>query len=661
MNEADEREPVAASADEERRGRRRLRRLVAAAVAVLVLSILALSVASALGVRRSLEDGRSALASGRASFVEGDTVGAGAAFARAGEAFRTAARRARSPWLSLVGAIPFLGRTPDTVRAIADAGVGTAEAANGLAVAIADLPGGLGALAPTAGTFPIDRVTGLTGAVERAARLTSEALRSLEGARSGFVLPVVASARDAALTQLEDLDRQLRAGALILRGLPAFLGADGPRRYFLGASNPAELRGSGGLIGAYAILTIDRGRISVSDFRATESLPRLSVGDVPAPSAEYSRNFDFFRNGVGFWLNINMSPDFPLDARAIWLAFRQATGESLDGVIVADPYALQALMRVTGPVEVAKTGLRVTERDIVPFVTNRAYALFQTNAERKAVLGRVAGSVLLSFLEQTGDPRSRLRAAQAAFGDGHVKVWSADPSMERGLALTTTGAAFRPPGTDAISVVTNSFSGTKLDFYQRRSITYDVQLGPQEAATATLVADLANDSPTSGFPPYVIGPYKSFSRVPGENVALVHLYCDRGCALLSATEGGRPVSLRRFEQDGYPFVEDYVRTASGDSARIATNLFLPNAWSGGSTGGRYELSFVGQTTIRPIDLRVVIHPPDGMAFTSASGGLRPTGEDLVYQGSPRGNLDLEATFAPSIPLRIWRTITNATP
>ena len=39
---------------------------------------------------------------------------------------------------------------------------------------------------------------------------------------------------------------------------------------------------------------------------------------------------------------------------------------------------------------------------------------------------------------------------------------------------------------------------------------------------------MLNDSPTSGFPPYVIGPYKDYSTQAGENVAVVDLYCDRG-------------------------------------------------------------------------------------------------------------------------------------
>ena len=385
-------------------------------------------------------------------------------------------------------------------------------------------------------------------------------------------------------------------------------------------------------------------------------MPRLNVADVASPSPEFSRNWDFYRADVGFWLSINMTRDFPLAANAIWLAYREATGQTLDGVLVADPFALQALMRVTDPISVGSTGTTLTAHNIVPFVTNEAYALFDTNEQRKLVLGHVAEAVLHGFLQARGSALPRMRALLDAFAGGHVEAWSADPAMQQGLAMTSVGGAFRPSGTDAISVVTNSASGTKLDFYQQRTVTYDVHLGPEGTATASLSVDLLNDSPTSGFPSYVIGPYKTYSTQPGENVAVVDLYCDVGCVLQGATQGGRSVELGRYEQEGYPFFEDYVRTPSGETASIAADLLLTQAWTGSDTGGTYRLSFLGQTTIRPTHVRVVITPPDGMRFTSSGGGFSRDGDRLVYEGQPAGNLDLEATFAPALPVRIWREV-----
>jgi hypothetical protein len=642
-----------------RRRRRRLVSLTVAALAVALLVVLGLGGLSALGVRRDLQQGRDALSQGRSALLAGDAAAARDDFGRAEDAFRSAAHGSRSIGLTIAGWIPFLGNTPDAIRAVSDAGLETADAAVGLTGAVADLPGGLGSLAPTTDGIPIDRLAGLAEATARADELIGRALATLEAAPTGLVLSPVASARTDARDQLVTLHRQLHAGSLMLQKLPSFLGADGPRRYFFGASNPAELRGTGGLIGAYAILTFENGRMSFSDFLPTWALPAVKLADFPSPSPEYSKNFDFYLGRSSFWVNLNMTPDFPLAAEAIWGAYRTATGETLDGVIVADPFALKALMHVTPPVAVGRTGIEVTEDNIVPFVSNQAYALFATTQERKLVLGRVAEAVVQGFLDEKGKDLPRLQALLDAFGDGHVKAWSVDPSMEAGLALTSVGGAFDPSGTDVISVVTNSASGTKLDFYQQRTVTYDVHLGPGGTATADLRLDLLNDSPTSGFPEYVIGPFKTFSTQPGENVAIVDLYCDVGCVLRGATRDGRTVELGGYQQNGYPFFKDYVRTPSGDTATVTAGLLLTQAWDGDEMGGTYRLSFIGQTTIRPTAVKVVIEPPDGMRFTSASDELSRQGDRLVYEGSPAGNIDLQASFAPSLPVRLWREIVRA--
>jgi len=92
--------------------------IAGAAIGVVLVVTLALAGASALGVRGHLEQGRAALSRGRSAFVGGDAAAAKAQFANAGVAFHAAADEARSPWLTVAGVIPLLGRTPDAVRAI---------------------------------------------------------------------------------------------------------------------------------------------------------------------------------------------------------------------------------------------------------------------------------------------------------------------------------------------------------------------------------------------------------------------------------------------------------------------------------------------------------------------------------------------------------------
>jgi hypothetical protein len=642
---------------EQRRRGRVVWLILGAIVTLLVLDLVLVGIGS-LAARRHLEDGRDALEAGKIALRDGDVDEAATSFDDARAAFRAAAAETSTLWYRLAGAIPVLGRTTDTVSAISEAGVRAADAAFAIAAALAEVPGGLGGLAPIGGTIPLEPLGGLTTALDVASGLADRALQTLESSPSSLVLGPVASARADALEAIRPVARQLEAGKAILHGLPGFLGEDGPKRYFFGAANPAEERGTGGLIGAYAILTIDHGALSFSGFQPVQSLPPLGPESWRSPSQEYIDNVGFYWEAIDFWLNTNITADFPLAAGTIAMSYEEATGEHLDGVIVADPFALQALMRVTGPVQVHSAGVRVAPDRIVRFVSNEAYALFDTNEERKAVLGEVAADVLVRFLATSGDDLARQRALVRAFDDGHVKTWTTDAAMQEGLAETEAGGAFRPDGTDAIALVTNSAVGGKLDFWQHRSIDYDVELGEGGTARATLSASIVNDAPTAGYPRYVIGPNEGYTEHPGDNLALIHLYTDEGAVLRAGKRDGRAVDLDRFEQDGHPYFDDYVLTTAGETSVVEASLDLPRAWEGNSSGGTYQLSFVDQVTIHAAELRVTIALPDGMHATALSDALRVEGGKVVYEGTPDGNLDLEVSFAPTLPVRIWRDLTR---
>src|SRR5437899_1049845 len=157
----------------------------------------------------------------RSALLAGNAQAASKGFASAESDFSSAASRSRSIWLRGFAAIPFVGRTPDAVTAIADAGLDTAAAGKILSDAVGSMPDGLGSLAPQNGTIPIGRLTSLTGSVSRADSLTTGALARLQSISTGhLVLGPVADARDRALEQIGQIQKQLHAAHPILPGLP---------------------------------------------------------------------------------------------------------------------------------------------------------------------------------------------------------------------------------------------------------------------------------------------------------------------------------------------------------------------------------------------------------------------------------------------------------
>jgi Protein of unknown function (DUF4012) len=629
------------------------------ASAALMVAILMLVVPGTLQLRARLLDGRRAMEQARSALVSGDERRASALFSAARRDFGEAVDESGGGMMGVAGHLPVIGGNVRVVRSIAVAGGTTAQAGKAITNAVDAMPGGLEALAPVQGRIPLERFPALAGAVGRAADLAAAALSEVRSTAGTLgVLSVVEDARWQAETSLRDLDGSISAAAAILERLPAFLGGDRARTYLFGASNPAELRGTGGLIGAYSLLRADDGRLSFSSFRPVQSLPLLDAKALPAPNPDYRRLYDPQRTGDGFWLNANMTPDFPSAAQALETAFAAATGRRVDGVVTADPFALQALLGAVGPVRVPGLGVTVTRPNVVPFLTNRAYARIDDPARRKLVLGQVAETIVERFVAAAGGGRGVGTIARAA-GDGHVLLYANDPRMESGLMATAAGGAFRIPGgrTDLLSVVVNNGAGNKVDYYVDRDVRYDVTLQPNGNGSASTGVTLENHAPTHGPPPYVLGPLKGVTTKPGQDVAILNVYCGR-CALSEASLNDASISPGEDQELGSNFFQDYFTMDPGSTTRADFRYRSTATWSGDGGGGTYTLRFLNQPTIRPTTLAVTIRVPSGMHVTAASDGVVVDGSTASWTGTPGRILTIDLAFEPSLPERLWRALVD---
>jgi Protein of unknown function (DUF4012) len=653
-----------------KRRRPRRRTVVVLALILGVVGLLALSLTITVReVREDLLRGRSAMERGRAELFAGDAEAASDSFREGRQLFDRAENRTSGVAFRAVGWLPIVGRTRDAITAVADSAGTAADAAIVIADAVAESPGGLSGFAPSDGRIPIDRFPPLARAAADADGLMAAAALRLEEAPTSLLLGPVGPARREAQSELRELSGTIHAASVLLKGLPSFMGAEDPRTYFFGAQNPAELRGTGGVIGAFSILRIDAGRFHFSPFVPIHDLAQPPLKSVPSPNEDYTANYDQFRRGGRFWTSINVMPDFPSVAQAILNSYEAATGTRLDGVILADPFAEAALLEATGPVQLPGYDVEIDADNVVAFTTNEAYSLFTDSVRRKEVLGDVARAAFERFVTQPSADRADLAGFLEAASDRHIQVFSEDPVMQRGLIATPVAGALHPPGADddLVSVVVNSGAGSKVDFYQERSITYDVELSEDGSASATLGLTLRNEAPVSGQPPYVIGPFRSLGEgagpilpnlVAGESVALVNVYCGADCVPREARLDGAPVSVGTDVDLGIRYVQHYYSIRSGERRTLRVRWGDPGAWDGNSSGGTYGTTLTNQITIRPSLLSLRIAPPPGMRVVSVSAPLRIEGNSAVYRGEPGPRLDVEIEFGPPLPVRLWRNVTR---
>ncbi|MEE3921709.1 DUF4012 domain-containing protein [Micromonospora sp. BRA006-A] len=115
--------------------------------------------------------------------------------------------------------------------------------------------------------------------------------------------------RDAVValrTELDQLGELTSAADRGARLLPPLLGADGPRTYLLVSQNPAELRATGGMFGAYAVLRAEGGRIRLVKQGSSSELGSF---DPPLKVDEEAKRLWGELPGL-YPADVNLTPDF---------------------------------------------------------------------------------------------------------------------------------------------------------------------------------------------------------------------------------------------------------------------------------------------------------------------------------------------------------------
>lgn len=467
-------------------------------------------------------------------------------------------------------------------------------------------------------------------ALESAVDSLRGAHSQLADAPSWLVHPRIVAASGELEDRLERAVPAVESAHALARALPAFLGVDEQKRYFFGASNPAEMRGTGGFIGAFTVLTVSEGRLQFGEFSEIHDLPHLT-GTVQPPSAEFAARYDRY-GGAGSWLSLNVTPEFPEAARA-YVNLYEATGAGppLDGMIVTDPFAMAALVRVTGPVDVPHAGTLDAD-DLVEYVTNTAYADFDDRVERKEVLGTVAAAALTTFLEHgDGEPAEAMEALGAAVEGGHILLYSTDAETQAHLEQAgLSGALPEDPG-DLVMPVLNSSSNAKTDYYLEIDATYDVTLLEGGAARGLLSVEMHNGAPTRGQPKYVIGPNRPGLQA-GDNRFVFFSYCGLGCEITGVDrDGAIPDRTSIEEEHGLGVsVVPVVEMPSGTDTVISVKWDVPGVWSSKDGVLTYILTTRLQPFVQAPSMTVRVRIPHGTRPSAVPDGAVEEGDRLVF-------------------------------
>ncbi|MFD7443129.1 DUF4012 domain-containing protein [Streptomyces sp. NPDC059909] len=548
--------------------------LVACVAWILVTSMLARN--ELLAAQRALEPLRHRIAAGSQAVPAATNTSSGAG--TPGDAVRVAALHAARAHRLTTGPVwypaahlPIVGGPLRTVR-------GSAAAADRLTRDVLS-PLVHTAVELTAGTGTGGGHLNLTGlrraapALDRASRTASEVRTQVAGLPRSTWLPALERARTRLVEQLDRIVPAAVDAAAAARLMPSMLGEQGPRRYMMVFENTAEARGTGGLPGAFAILTADRGQLGFERFgNDTELAEARAAVDLGAEyAALYGRNAP-----TSVWVNSNLSPHFPYAAR-IWTAvWREHTGQRLDGAFALDPSALAGLLTASGPARLPD-GTAITAANVLDLTERTSYATYPDINDRKKFFIDVARATADVLLGAADDPQRRpalFAALRGHLQEGRVKVWSAHPSEQRELRSRPFGGTL-PDGSDPFAgLVVNNAAGTKLDYYLDRRLDWVPGRCTAAGREVTVTVRLTNRAPGSGLPTYVTQrvdapPYRTR---PGDNRLLVSYYATEGAQLVTATLDGGRALLSQATERGHPVYTFDLELPAGTTRTVVLHL-----------------------------------------------------------------------------------------
>ncbi len=566
--------------------------------------------------------GASALWSARADAESGVTAArAGLQFARVGardqaeRSFTTASsflartqNGLESP-LGHVGLIvPVLSqhlRTLDSLSGIADEVVTSARLTTGEA--------NLASFKSTNGAIDLDAVRLLSVSLARTVRSLDDAQRVLRRPSGPWLLPQVAQRFRSLRDELEDADREAGELLRLTQRLPSMLGDSGERRYLLVLPTPAETRGSGGVIGNYGEIVARDGRFELSRFGRQIDL----AGGTPAERRTLSGPPEFLARYEKFgvsstWSNVNMSPDFVSAASAMAELYPQSGGREVDGVISADPFVLEALLALLGPLQVAGWPTPLDGTNTARVLLHESYVANPDEQDgRVSLLANVATGVWERLRTATlPDPQLLVRTLSPTVRHRHLQIWMRDEADQRYLDSVGLTGAVSPTLGDSFAVVVNNASGNKIEYFLHREISYTADLrrvgsrvdADRIGVRATVQVDLRNDAPAAGLPDYIIGNLVKVDPPPrGTSLTYVSFYSPlllEQIRLDGATIAGSELETER--ELGRNVYSLWLRLPSSTTRRL--EIVLRGDVATSPTG--YRLTVFTQPTVNPDALEV---------------------------------------------------------
>jgi len=309
----------------------------------------------------------------------------------------------------------------------------------------------------------------------------------------------------------------LLKGQNLLGVMPEILGFKGRKTYLVLFENNAELRPTGGFIGSFAVVSLEKGQLldfEVSDVYQADGQLKGHV-EPPAKLKEYLGEASWYLR------DSNWDPDFSVSAqRAQWFLDKEMQ-VSVDGTVAVTLEAAAKVMGALGEVAVPEYQEKINKDNLFQKAEYYAeLATFPGSTQKKDFLGSLAQALFEKIKNTKGKELISVGGAVfAGLEQKEVLAYFDSPEIENvfsGLNWAGKIREYQPVMTnqpifaDFLLINEANVGINKANYFVERKISQEISLLPDGGVSEKLTVAYDNKSPAETWP---AGRYKNYLRL----------------------------------------------------------------------------------------------------------------------------------------------------
>lgn len=251
-----------------------------------------------------------------------------------------------------------------------------------------------------------------------------------------------------------------------------FVGSDIVKRYVFIFQNNQELRATGGFIGSFGMMNIDRGVVK-----------KLDIKEIYNPDGQLSKNIlapEPLQELTTRWYlrDSNWFADFPTSARKIISFYEKTGGATPDGIISLTPTVIERLLLITGPIVLEEYGITINSDNFVKitqYQTGVAYNKVENKP--KQFIADLAPILINELISSDASQYQKIiEALNNSFQEKQILLYFLDPKLQDMVAKYNLGGQLYDTTKDYLSIVHSNIGGYKTDGVMQENLNISTQI-----------------------------------------------------------------------------------------------------------------------------------------------------------------------------------------